>query len=881
MSLLPKKVLAKSHHAPEKLRISGSALAASRLPAGEVQALLKTTSEGLTESEASRRLIEGGPNILARDQSVRFVTRVGRALRDPLVILLGVLAGVSYATADARAGSVMLLMIALSVSLKLIQEGKAGVAAQKLKALISVKATVLRDGSRRECPVRELVPGDVIELRAGDMVPADVRVLTAKNLFVVQGALTGESFPVEKCAEEKSEADVEPLAWTGTAFLGTSVASGSARCAVVATGESTYLGGVADSLSARRGETAFDRGIARFTWLMLGFMGVMAPLVFLTNGLVRGTWQEAFFFALAVAVGLTPEMLPMIVTVCLSKGAVRMGAKRVIVKELQAIQNLGAMSVLCTDKTGTLTLDKVVLEKHCDVTLREDEAVLALAYLNSHFQTGLKSILDDAVLQHELMRGGEHAHELAKVDEIPFDFERRMLSVIVRTPEGADRMICKGAPEAVFEKCSGFRQDGQSFPMDHPHIETLGQEYQRLSREGFRVLAIATKEVAPKNPAVAYGKSDESELILEGYVAFLDPPKESARAAISALAGLGVRVKVITGDNELVARKVCREVGLAVEDVLLGSALERLSDAELATRVNDTVLFARVSPAHKERIVRALQAQGLTVGFMGDGINDAPALHAADVGVSVDTAVDIAKESADIILLEKSLLVLVEGVMEGRRVFANILNYVRMGASSNFGNMFSVLGASVLLPFLPMKPIQILANNLLYDVGQTAIPTDRVDEERIRAPHTWDMKQLTRYILFIGPCSSIFDYATFFIMLHVFGCNDVSTPARALHSQSLFQTGWFVESLLTQTLIINIIRTNKIPWLQSRPSPQLLSMSVLIAAVGVALPYTPVASYLGFTALPLSYWPWLLGVLACYALLTQLVKAVLIRRAFL
>jgi Mg2+-importing ATPase len=575
----------------------------------------------------------------------------------------------------------------------------------------------------------------------------------------------------------------------------------------------------------------------------------------------------------------------MIVTVCLSKGAVAMGKKKVIVKRINAIQNLGAMNVLCTDKTGTLTQDKVILERHCDVLLREDDRVLALAYTNSHFQTGLKSVLDRAVLAHEEAHGHARIPELAKVDEIPFDFVRRIMSVVVRTPEGKDRIISKGAPEAVFPKCARFRLDGELLPMDHQHIADLEREYQRLSAEGFRVLAIASKEVDARGTVAAgatpYGKADESELVLDGYAAFFDPPKETATEAIRALEAHGVRVKVVTGDNDLVARKVCKEVGISTESVLLGDDVERMTELELAAAAEHTALFARVSPAHKERIIRALQSNGHTVGFLGDGINDAPALHAADVGISVDTAVDIAKASADMILLERSLLVLDEGVLEGRKVFSNIVKYVRMGASSNFGNMFSVLGASVFVPFLPMLPVQILANNLLYDIGQAAIPTDAVDPERITMPRAWDIKELTRFILFIGPCSSVFDYTTFVVMLYVFGCADLSTPAVAAHSQSLFQTGWFVESLLTQTLIIHIIRTNKIPFLQSRPSTFLLATSALVMVLGIAIPFSPLGRYLGFTALPSGYWPFIGVTLIAYVVLTQIVKGALLKKGWI
>ncbi len=863
------------------MRVSQALVASAAVDVLGVYARLKTRPEGLTQDEADARLAEHGQNILARDRRPGLLSLVWRAVQNPLVLLLAVLAGVSAATGDTRAATMMLVMIVLSVGLRLIQEAKAGSAAAKLKAMISVKATVLRGGTAREIAISHLVPGDVVQLAAGDMIPGDVRVVHAKDLFVIQGSLTGESFPVEKFVVEKHDAPSSPLDLASIAFLGTSVGSGAATAVVVATGKDTYLGGMAEALEEQAEPTAFDRGVSRFTLLMLGFMAVMVPLVFIINGLTKGSWGEAFFFAVAVAVGLTPEMLPMIVTICLSKGAVSMGKKQVIVKRINAIQTLGAMDVLCTDKTGTLTRDEIILERHCDVALRESEDVLALAYQNSHFQTCLKSVLDRAVLAHAESHAHGRVAEITKVDEIPFDFERRIMSVVVRTPEGNDRIISKGAPEAIFDKCQNFRLDGDILPMDHPHIEQLRKEHEALSADGFRVLALATKDAPPRDGVAAhatpYGKTDENELTLEGYVAFLDPPKESALDAIRALERHGVRVKVITGDNDLVARKVCKQVGLVINHVLLGDAVEKMSDGELALAAEETVLFARVSPGHKQRIIRALQSRNHTVGFMGDGINDAPALHAADVGISVDTAVDIAKESADIILLEKSLLVLDEGVLEGRKVFSNIIKYVRMGASSNFGNMFSVLGASVFVPFLPMRPIQILANNLLYDIGQAAIPTDAVDAERIQQPRTWDLKELTRFILFIGPCSSIFDYSTYFLMLYVFDCWNVATPEAAAHSESLFQTGWFVESLLTQTLVIHVIRTNKIPFLESRPSAFLLVTSAAIMAIGVALPFTPLGSYLGFTPLPTLYWPYIAMTLTGYVLLTQLVKAWLVR----
>ena len=850
----------------------------------ELLARLQTRRGGLDSEEAGRRLVQHGANVLPGQSSPRTLTLFWRSVRNPVVVLLAVLSGVSFATGDFRAGGMMLLMMFLGVGLKLFQEIRAENAAARLKSLISVKASVRRDGHLQEIPVSRLVPGDVVELVAGDLIPADVRLLSAHDLFVAQGALTGESLPVEKfptCGETTTQ----PLELHNVAFLGSSVASGTATAVVLATGQETFLGGVAQSLSLEHPRTAFDEGIARFTWLMVTLTLVLIPLVFLINVWTKGNWGEAFFFAVAVAVGLTPEMLPMIVTVCLSHGALTLSRKQVIVKRISAIQNLGAMDILCTDKTGTLTQDRVILERYCDVALQRDPEILRLASLNSHFQTGLRSVLDQAVLAHTDVHPPGSLDEFRKVDEIPFDFQRRVMSVVVRTPAGADRLICKGAPEAVFARCTQFELRGEVEPLDKLHVDELRQEYERLSSDGFRVLAIATRETGaregPVGQATAWSANDEAGLTLRGYVAFLDPPKESAGAALEELRREGIAVKVVTGDNELVAQKVCRDVGLTVQGTLLGSELDSLSPEELPRRVMATTLFARVSPLHKQRIIEVLRAQGHLVGFLGDGINDAPALHAADLGISVDSAVDVAKATADMILLEKSLLVLSSGVIEGRKVFANILKYVRMGASSNFGNMLSVVGASALVPFLPMAPIQILANNLLYDVSQTAIPTDEVDPELIEKPRPWDLRQLTRFILAVGPCSSLFDYTTYLVLLYWFGCAAVGTPDEREQSMRLFQTGWFVESLLTQTLIIHIIRTNRLPFLQSHSSWALAVMSVCVAAVGLVLPFTPLGTSLGFTPLPTSWWPFLLLTLLGYALLTQGVKSWLLRRGWI
>lgn len=875
---LPKKLLSALRRHPGPIRVSPILLEVATLPVEAVYDRLKTSPQGLTSDEAASRLTENGPNVVAAEGRKGVWLLLWHAFINPLVLLLAVLATISVATGDLRSAVVMSLMIALGVSIKLVQEGRADNAAAKLKAMIKVTAAALRDNAVRELPVSELVVGDLVKLAAGDMIPADVRILSAKDLFVIQGSLTGESFPVEKFAVDRGTPARSPLELDNIAFLGTSVESGSALGVIAATGKDTFIGCMAQTLAEQPEQTAFDRGIARFTWLMLRFMLVMVPLVFAINWVTKGSWHEAFFFALAVAVGLTPEMLPMIVTVCLSKGALAMAREKVIVKRINAIQNLGAMDVLCTDKTGTLTMDRVILKRHCDVVLNEDVGVLTLAYLNSYFQTGLKNVLDRAVLDNVDMHEQAVIPKFSKIDEIPFDFQRRVMSVVVRTPEGKDRVISKGAPEAIFPRCKNFELDGELFSMENILIVELQEEYERLSRDGFRVLAIASKDVSPRatvgSNRTPYSQADECDLILNGYVAFLDPPKETAAAAIKVLQEHGISVKVVTGDNDLVARKICKEVGLSTECVLVGGDVQRMSDQALASAAEQATLFARVSPADKQRIIRALQAGHHTVGFMGDGINDAPALRAADVGISVDTAVDIAKESADMILLEKSLLVLEQGVMEGRKVFANILKYIRMGASSNFGNMFSVLGASVLVPFLPMMPIQILTNNLLYDLSQTAIPTDDVDQDQIAKPRPWDINSLTKFILFIGPCSSVFDYTTFFMMLYLFDCWAVDKTA-------LFQTGWFVESLLTQTLIIHVIRTSRVPFIQSRASWPLIVTTAVIMSIGILLPTTRLGSYLGFVELPPLYWPLLALTLLFYMGLTHMVKTWLVRHQWI
>jgi Mg2+-importing ATPase len=859
--------------------------------AAEVLQGLGSTATGLSEEEAAARLEQHGPNEVASERQHSWLRRVYTAALNPLVILLTILAILTFATAESSSdyigGALMLVMVLLGLSLRFVQETKADNAAAKLKAMIKVTATVLRDGQPKEIPLRDIVPGDVVKLSAGDMIPGDVRLLSAKDLFIIQATLTGESMPVEKTDARDSREGVLSLERSNLCFLGTSVESGSATALIVATGPQTYFGKMASTLAGLQAPTAFDRGLKKFVWLMISFMAVMVPTVFLINGLMKHSWKDAFFFALAVAVGLTPEMLPMIVSVCLSKGAIAMSKKKVIMKRLNSIQNFGAMDVLCTDKTGTLTLDRVILEIHCDVFKNESEEVLRDAYLISHFQTGLKNVLDRAVLKYTELHGELGVERYTKVDEIPFDFSRRMMSVAVEGPDGERQLLTKGAPEAVFARCTHFESEGEIFPMEPILVGNLIQQVNDLSEDGFRVLAVATRKVEKQ---AAYSKADECTLVLTGYLAFLDPPKDTAAKAITVLRQHGITVKVLTGDNDLVTRKVCTEVGIDAGKILLGSQVEGLTDPQLAEAVETTDVFARLSPAHKKRVVLALQQKGHVVGFMGDGINDAPALRASDVGISVDNAVDIAKESADVILLEKSLMVLEEGVLEGRKVFVNILKYIRMGASSNFGNMFSVLGASAWLPFLPMQPLQVLTNNLLYDFSQVPIPTDNVGAQQIAKPRPWQIGEIAKFILFIGPISSIFDYTTYAVMWFLFKCNQAapspelvarygSEAVNHTHAAALFNTGWFVESIMTQTLIVHVIRTNLIPFIQSRASWQLTMTTLLIMGISAYLPYSPLAGALGFVALPPLFWPILLVTLVCYVGLTQVIKTWLIRKA--
>ncbi|MEW6290742.1 MAG: magnesium-translocating P-type ATPase [Thermodesulfobacteriota bacterium] len=836
----------------------------------EALARLGVTAHGLDAEEAARRLDEYGLNELAHAERLGFWADIFRRLRNPLNVQLFLIAGIAGAIGELKSTFIVSAMIILSIGLSYILDRRSNRAVDTLGKRVQSRSIVLRNDQETEVTISEIVPGDIVLLQAGSIVPADLRLLSVKDFFVSESALTGESMAVEKVASVGTSRTQNVTEQVNACFLGSNVTSGTARGLVVNTGTRTVFGAISERLADRREETSFDRGVRSFTWLMIRFMVVMVCVVFFIVGLTKGNWVEALLFSLSIAVGLTPEMLPMIVTVNLAKGALTMAKKKVIVKRLPSIQNLGAIDILCTDKTGTLTQDRVVLEQHLDITGRTSEDVLTYAYLNSYYQTGLRNLIDRAVLDHAVLDAETNC---SLVDELPFDFQRRRMSVVVNY-EGDHVLICKGAVEEIYECCSHYQIGDEVFPLIPMIRDNLFEEVDNLNKDGFRVLGVAYRDFSREK--TAFTTVDESELILLGYIAFYDPPKVSALEAIKQLRDVGVQVKVLTGDNALVTRKVCHDVNFMVKRIMAGVELASLSDLDFKRVVEEVDVFVKLSPAQKEKIVRQLRGNGHVVGFMGDGINDAPALKAADVGISVDSAVDVAKEAADIVLLEKSLLVLEEGIIEGRRVFANIIKYIRMGASSNFGNMFSVVGASYLFPFLPMQPVQILVNNLLYDFSQTGIPTDNVDEELVAKPLKWDITNIKRFMMFIGPVSSIFDYATYGLMWYFFGCSAFSNPTVAEASKEglarLFQTGWFVESLLTQTLIVHIIRTKRIPFFGSHASLHMTMTTLVIMAAAVWLPYSPFAEELGMVSLPPVYWLWITAFLLCYSVLTHYVK---------
>jgi len=815
---------------------------------------------GLTDHEAGKRLLTEGPNVLAEHKRAHFFLRLALKFVNPLVIVLLTIATISTIMGDLISAGFVAAMAVISVLLSFIQEERAGREADKLSEMVRTTATVWRNGKSREVKLREIVPGDIVDLLAGDMIPADLRILQSKDLFINQSSLTGESFPAEKHATLTTGKHDSLTGLTNIAFMGSSVVSGTALCLVIRTGVKTQFGEISKRLATGVVQTGFDRGIRDLTWLMLRAMAVLVIVIFAINAYHHGNLLEAFLFSLAVAVGLTPEMLPMVIAMNLSKGAIALAKKKVIVKHLNSIQNFGSMDVLCTDKTGTLTLDKVVLERYCDVQGKEDDTVLRYSYINSFFQTGLKGLIDRTILEH----GGIALKDIHKVDEIPFDFERKIMSVVVAI-NGRHRLIAKGAPEEIYRRCTHYKLLGKILPIEPENMSFLREEYDRLSADGFRVIAVAYRDEATSKRV--FEKKDEEGLILRGYLAFLDPPKPSARETIEALRRLGVEVKVLTGDNDIVARKICADVGLNVATIVTGEQMKTMPEAVLQRLVKTTSVFARLDPMQKERIITAIRGGKHTVGFLGDGINDAPALKAADVGISVNNAVDIAKESADLILLQKNLMVLRDGVLEGRRIFGNILKYIRMGTSSNFGNMLSMTGASLFLPFLPMLPIQILLNNFLYDLSQLAIPTDHIDHDELRKPHAWDISAIQHFMLVFGPISSLFDFLTFGILLWGFHA-----------SEAQFHTGWFMESLLTQTFVIYVIRTKKIPFLQSWPSSLLLFSTLFLVLVGFAVPFSPFASAFGFLHLPGTYFLVLAALVLTYLCLVQMVKVWFFRR---
>ena len=835
-------------------------------------ARLHSGPEGLDATRAARLRARLGPNQVAGDAPPGPLATGWQALNNPFNGLLGLLAAVSWATGDRRSATVILAMVALSTGLRWVQERRSGRSADALRALVSSHACVLRPGQPpAERPMAELVPGDVVRLAAGDMVPADCRLLAATGLCVNQAAMTGEALPVDKRAGTRAvPPQADALALDNLVFMGSNVTSGSATALVLATGGDTFFGELAAHASrAPREPTQFQAGVNRVSWLLIRFMAVMAPLVGLITGTVQGDWVQAGLFALSIAVGLTPEMLPMVVTSTLAKGAVALSRRRVIVKRLDAIQNLGAMDVLCTDKTGTLTQDHVVLQRHTDPWGADSAEVLRWAWLNSAHQTGLRNLLDEAVLAHEAMAGGAPGWQ--RVDEVPFDFQRRRMSVLLAPPGAPETrwLVCKGAVEEMLAHCGAVRRDGRDEPLDAAALQRLQATAGALNDEGLRVVAVAVRRL--DDGRARCGVADEAGMTLVGHVAFLDPPKESTAPALRALAAHGVQVKVLTGDNERVTRRVCREVGLDPGEPLLGAQVEAMDDAALADAVARHTVFAKLAPQHKERIVRALRARGHVVGYLGDGINDAPALHAADIGLSVDSGVDIAKEVADVILLEKSLLVLDEGVVEGRRTFANMLKYIRMTASSNFGNVLSVLVASLWLPFLPMLPMHLLVQNLLYDFSQVPIPFDRVDDEQVARPLRWQPEAIGRFMLCFGPLSSVFDLLTF---AGLWWWLDLRTPAQ----QTLFQSAWFVEGLLTQTLVVHLIRTARRPFVDSRASPAMLATGAAVAGLALWLPMGPLAPWLRLQPLPAEAFAALPLLLLGYGALVQAMKGWWLRR---
>ncbi len=853
-------------------------------PAKSVYSYLQTTRLGLTRAEVEDRQLTYGKNEVVHEQKKNPFIVFIKTFINPFIGVLTGLAVISLVidVLMAEPGEqewtgvvIIAVMVVCSAILRFWQEWKANEATDSLMKMVKNTCLVKRAGSgEEELDITELVPGDIVFLAAGDMIPADLRIIESKDLFISQASLTGESEPIEKFPEvkEKQYRKGSIVELDNICYMGSTVISGAAQGIVFETGNRTFLGTIARNLTGHRATTAFDRGISKVSLLLIRFMLVMVPFVFFINGFTKGDWFEAFIFAISVAVGLTPEMLPMIVTANLSKGALSMSKKKTIVKNLNAIQNFGAMNILCTDKTGTLTCDKIVLEKYINADGSNDESkrILRHAYFNSYFQTGLKNLMDKAILSHVKELKLEHLKDAyTKVDEIPFDFIRRRMSVVIEDKQGKRQIITKGAVEEMLSICSHTEFNGEVQSLTDELKVKAQKISEEMNRKGMRVLAVAQKSYIEK--VGNFSVSDEKEMVLIGFLAFLDPPKPSAAEAIKQLHEYGVEVKILSGDNDIVVKAIGRQVGIDTSYSLTGPDIENMDEATLKERVKTTTCFSKLTPLQKTQIISILQEQENTVGFLGDGINDAAALRQSDIGISVDSAVDIAKESADIILLEKDLMVLEDGVLEGRKTFGNINKYIKMTASSNFGNMFSVMFASAFLPFLPMMPIHLLIQNLLYDISQTTIPFDRMDPEFLRKPRRWDASDLKRFMIYIGPISSIFDIVTYLVMWHVFGCN---SPEH----QSLFQSGWFIEGLLSQTLIVHMIRTRKIPFIQSRATWPVIGMTTLVMVIGIVIPFTSFGASIGLQALPLSYFPWLVGILLSYCVLTQLVKNWYVRR---
>ena len=837
----------------------------------------QSSSSGLSGDDIEIRQETYGLNEILHEKRKSPVVLFIKAFINPFIGILTVLALVSLvidvlmAAPEEKEWSgviIITVMVLLSVIMRFWQEQKSGEATSALLRMVKNTCAVKRDGKIDEMDNRQLVPGDIVHLAAGDMIPADMRIIKSKDFFVSQSSLTGESEPIEKrnCLTDTSLKRGSVVELEDICFMGSTVISGSADGLVIATGSHSYLGTIAKSIAGIRVDTAFDKGISRVSFLLIRFMLVMVPFVFFVNGVTKGDWFDAFVFAISVAVGLTPEMLPMIVTANLSRGALRMAKKKTIVKNLNAIQNFGAMDVLCTDKTGTITCDNIVLEKYinADGSPDTDKRILRHAFFNSYFQTGLKNLMDKAILAHVKDLQLEHlAEECTKVDEIPFDFTRRRMSVVVEDKKGKRQIITKGAVEEMMSICSYTEVDGQVIPITEELRKKSKTVSENMNKAGMRVLAVAQKTFLDKDGD--FEVDDEKDMVLIGYLAFLDPPKPSATEAIRTLHDNGVQVKILSGDNDAIVRTIGRQVGIDSEFAMTGQEVESLSDEYLRKVLPHYTLFSKLTPLQKTRIIRILQESGHTVGFLGDGINDASALRQADIGISVDSAVDIAKESADIILLEKDLMVLEDGVLEGRKTFGNINKYIKMTASSNFGNMLSVMVASAFLPFLPMLPIHLLIQNLLYDISQTAIPFDRMDKEYLQQPRKWDASDLSKFMLFIGPISSLFDIITYMVLWFAFSYNSPE-------SQTLFQSGWFIEGLLSQTLIVHMIRTRKIPFIQSSASWPVTAMTLAIICVGVVIPFSSLGESIGMAPLPMSYFPWLIGILLGYCTLTQLIK---------